>query len=551
MSDSQIGARKSKNVRNHIWIVNGIICDVLSTKKKPAIDILIYDYKQCFDSLWLQECLNDIFESGVQDDNLCLLYDINRKVNISVKTPVGKTSYGWIKNVITQGDVFSPILCSNQVDKIGKECLDENKYIYLYKGEVEIPPLGMVDDLLTISECGHKTAMISSFINFKTDMKKLQFGVKKCAKMHIGQAEEYKCATLKVGGWKEVALRNEQTGEVFISDIADGEHEMMNKEQEKYLGDWISSDGRNIVNIKARVAKGQGIVNQIIATLKNLPIGRRYFEVGLILRDSLLVSSLLFNTEAWYNITNAELCLLESIDNQYLRRLLNAERGTPNEILYLELGVLPLRDIIRQRRFGFYHYILNEKPGTLIHKFLISQTRNRSKKDWMKSIEQDKQFLGIETWDEEKIKSFKKQKFMNIIKELNKQRTFQYLLTKKETHSKVKYLKYEELKIQEYLSPNRWITNKEEAQFLFKLRCQQIAVKANMKWKYDDLQCRACRNETETQQHVYDCEDLKEINDETKPIYENVLNGSVKQCMELSKVFKIKLEKIEEIESLK
>ena len=110
--------------------------------------------------------------------------------------------------------------------------------------------------------------------------------------------------------------------------------------------------------------------------------------------------------------------LLESIDNQYLRRLLNAERGTPNEILYLELGVLPLRDIIRQRRFGFYHYILNEKPGTLIHKFLISQTRNRSKKDWMKSIEQDKQFLGIETWDEEKIKSFKKQKFMNTKKSL-------------------------------------------------------------------------------------------------------------------------------------
>ena len=86
---------------------------------------------------------------------------------------------------------------------------------------------------------------------------------------------------------------------------------------------------------------------------------------------------------------------------------------------------------------------------------------------------------------------------------------------------------------------------------MFKQSCQQIEVKANKKWKYDDLQCRACKNETETQQHIYDCEDLKEINDETKPIYENVLNGSVKQSMELSKVFKIKLEKIEEIESLK
>ena len=554
MSDSQIGARKSKNVRNHIWIVNGIICDVLSTKKKSAIDILIYDYKQCFDSLWLQECLNDIYESGLQDDNLSLLYDINRKVNISVKTPVGKTTYGWIENVITQGDVFSPILCSNQVDKIGKECLDEKKYIYLYKGEVEIPPLAMVDDVLNISECGHKTAMASSYINFKTDVKKLQFGVKKCAKMHVGQAQDYKCSILKVGGWKEVAVRDDKSGEISISDITDGEHEMESKEQEKYLGDYISIDGRNIFNIKARVAKGQGIVNQILTIMQSLPIGRRYFEVGLILRDSLLVSSLLFNTEAWYNITNAEICLLESIDNQFLRRLLNAEKGTPKEILYLELGCLPLKDIIRQRRLGFYHYILNENPESLIHKFLKSQSKNRTKKDWMKSIEEDMKYLEIETWNEEKIKSFSKQKFMNIIKEINKQKTFQYLINKKETHSKVKELKYDELKIQDYLSPNRWISSKDEAQFIFKLRCNQVTVKANLKWKYEDVKCRACYYENETQQHIYDCQYLKETNVETKVEtkveYEKLLNGSIAQKIEISKLLKIKIEKIEEIERL-
>ena len=34
MSDSQVGARKGKNIRNHIWIVNGIISDVSSNKKK-------------------------------------------------------------------------------------------------------------------------------------------------------------------------------------------------------------------------------------------------------------------------------------------------------------------------------------------------------------------------------------------------------------------------------------------------------------------------------------------------------------------------------------
>ena len=53
MSDSQVRGRKGKNVRNHIRIVNGVIVDVLSTKKNRPIDIQIFDYKQCFDSLWL------------------------------------------------------------------------------------------------------------------------------------------------------------------------------------------------------------------------------------------------------------------------------------------------------------------------------------------------------------------------------------------------------------------------------------------------------------------------------------------------------------------
>ena len=176
MSDSQVGARKSKNIRNHIWIVNGIISDVLSSKKNIPIDIGIYDYRQCFDSLWLKECMNDLYTAGLDDDRFALLYNINSDVNISVKTPVGKTERQNIQNVITQGDVFGPIFCSKQVDTFGQECLEKSKHTYLYRGEVEIPPLSMVDDLLCISKCGIDTAMMHAYISLKTDSKKLQFG---------------------------------------------------------------------------------------------------------------------------------------------------------------------------------------------------------------------------------------------------------------------------------------------------------------------------------------------------------------------------------------
>ena len=193
MSESQVGGRKGKSVQNHVWILNGIITDILSSKKKMLIDVQLFDYKQCFDSLWLEEYLNDLYESGVKDDNFVLLYNVNKHVKVAVKTPVGRTDRKSIFNVITQGDVFSPIMCSNQVDTIGRECLKEGKYTYSYRGEVDIPPLSMMDDLLCVSECGHRSYMVNAYINHKTNSKKLQFGSDKCIKMHVGRIqEEYK-----------------------------------------------------------------------------------------------------------------------------------------------------------------------------------------------------------------------------------------------------------------------------------------------------------------------------------------------------------------------
>ena len=148
-------------------------------------------------------------------------------------------------------------------------------------------------------------------------------------------------------------VTHDVTGEVEMEDVCTGEHSMEEKAEEKYLGDVISTDGKNLKNIKARIAKGKGIVNKIVTVLDGIPFGKQYFEVGILLRNSLLVSSMLFNCEAWYNLTSAELALLETIDTQFLRQLLQAPKGTPKEMLILELGCKPFRDIIRERRLGF------------------------------------------------------------------------------------------------------------------------------------------------------------------------------------------------------
>ena len=104
------------------------------------------------------------------------------------------------------------------------------------------------------------------------------------------------------------------------------------------------------------------------------------FQVAVLLRNSLLVSSMLNNTEAWYNITRAELELLETIDVHFLRSILKAPKSTPREMLFLELGCIPFRHLIMKRRILFLHYILNEKKTTMLYKFLMAQIRNKTKK---------------------------------------------------------------------------------------------------------------------------------------------------------------------------
>ena len=548
MSDSQVGSRKDKNIRNHIWILNGIITDVLSSKSKLPIDVKIYDYKQCFDGLWLQECLNDLYEAGLKDDKFALLYEINRSVNIAVKTPVGMTSRNSIHNVITQGDVISPLFCSKQV-AFGEESLKEHKYTYKYRGQVEIPPLSMVDDILSVSECGIKTSMSHAFITFKSDSKKLQFGPSKCKKLHIGKyCKEYKCNTLKVDKWKEVSITNEETGVTEVEDFCEEKEEMEDKKEEKYLGDIISSDGKNIKNVKARVAKGKGVVERIMTMVENIPFGKFYFEVAVILRNSLLISSLLSNSEAWYNVTQSELNLLESVDLILLRKILNAPRTTPKELLYLELGCTPLRDIIRKRRISFLKYILRQDPQSMMYKFLETQLKNRKPKDWVSQVLDDIKELDLNISLED-IKTMKKGKFKGILNRATQYKSLQELNKRKINHSKGKELNYGYLEMQKYLKPSHIKIQKEDAITIFKLRTRMTNVKANFRGNYENLECKLCDDhEDETQQHILKC---KKNWSENAPEYEEIFGKNVKYQIEIAKLFNKNIKIRDEIMQMK
>ena len=133
LSDSNVGARKRKNIRNHSFIINGIINDTVASKSK-TIDLAILDYKQCFDVLSVESTTNDLYNVGVTSDHLNVIYESDARSKIAVKTPLGLTNRKDVEKAVAQGEVISPLKCTVSVDSIAEEHVENlsDKEIYLH-----------------------------------------------------------------------------------------------------------------------------------------------------------------------------------------------------------------------------------------------------------------------------------------------------------------------------------------------------------------------------------------------------------------------------------
>ena len=202
MSDSNIGGRKGKSCRYHTFIINGIIHEVLSSVKRKPIILQIYDYKQMFDAMNLKEAICDLYDIGVQDETLGLLYEANQEIHMAVNTPYGISERTIIHSSVLQGDTFSPSFASVQVDTIGKAAIEAG-HCYKYKDTVSVGPLGMIDDFIGITEAGFNAHELNAFVNVKSAEKHLQFGISKCKTILVGKRnEDFYSNPLKVDKWE-------------------------------------------------------------------------------------------------------------------------------------------------------------------------------------------------------------------------------------------------------------------------------------------------------------------------------------------------------------
>ena len=106
-----------------------------------------------------------------------------------------------------------------------------------------------------------------------------------------------------------------------------------------------------------------GTISNIMNILKEVSLGRYHFIIGLLLRKTIFISKILLNAETWFNITQTEINMLETMDKILLKKIIGTPISTPTTAIYLETGSIPIRFIIKAKRLMFLHYILKQKMG--------------------------------------------------------------------------------------------------------------------------------------------------------------------------------------------
>ena len=503
----QVGNQKGRNIRDHTLIVHAVINE--AKEKKVKLDLIFTDIKQCFDSVWLDEATNDLYDSGMTSRNLNLLYEGNKKTRMCIDTNFGRSQRIELNNVVMQGSVPGGLICSNQISKLCNKLYKEGN-VYMYRNKLPVPALAMVDDVINVTICNSTSALTT---NIKTDTfiqrKKLE-----------GQVGDGKCQWVHIGG--DECPSTYKMNENYITQSL----------SYKYLGDHVSNEWEILYT--KRWEKAQGYSASCQAMCSEMSLGYHVYQIAKLLYQSIFLNGTLINMETWPNCTTRRIENFERIEQTYFRKILKAHSKTPIEAIYLELGVIPFRFHLMKRRIMYLSSIMKRDNDEFIRQFILLQKEECYDGDFYAQTKRDMIDLSISdnelTLSKEKLKTILSSK-VNMV-------ALNYLMNKAKSHSKVNETLYNNCDGSEYFRDQRF--SPDLANLLFKFRTRTYLVKNNFRNNYKnmDILCPLCEKEDDKQEHLFQCAkiDMKNIEGEYIDIFSMDIDSLYNVAIKLKKL---------------
>ena len=165
--------------------------------------------------------------------------------------------------------------------------------------------------------------------------------------------------------------------------------------------------------------------------------------------------------------------------------------------------------IIKARRVTYLHSILEKAKTTgnsMLYSFFITQWHNPSPGDWTEQIKLDLKDLEIPC-DFKFIQSKSKYSFKRLVKARANVYALKLLQNKQSTHSKMKNLAYDTLKMQSYFLHQS--INPKVMRLIFRYRTKMENFSENYRGSNGPKLCPLCNVHIDSQELSFSCNEIK------------------------------------------
>jgi len=362
LSDSQMGFRKGRGTKDAIFQFRTIIERSMQVNKK--VYACFVDYQKAFDRINHGKLMNIMEKAGIPQLERNLITSLYWNQYAVVKTTDGKSRRICIRRGVRQGCIISPILFNLYTEYMMKDFLDEIKGIKI--GGQNYTNLRYADDAVFLSEDEANLQTIITKVNETCKEYGMAMNVKKTKTMVISK-----------------------TGNSCCKIMVDGTN-LEQVSQYKYLGSWISDDGRCELDVKTRIA----MAKNAIWKHKELLRGNINLQVKKRILQCYVYPVLKYSCESW-TMNKDIVRRINAFEQWCYRRLLKikwTDKISNEEVLKrMNEDELCLYKNIQKQKMSFTGHVLRGSSGEatlqiLEGKLEATTAQGRPRRMWLDDI---------------------------------------------------------------------------------------------------------------------------------------------------------------------
>ena len=507
-TQAQGGGKKKTSTFDHLFLTRAVI-DIAIKQKRP-IFLTFYDVAKAYDNANNEDMLSVLWERGLKGKSWRILHNLSKDLTAQVKTRFGPTQEFKMEIGGRQGSRLTGRMFAKMMDVLAEECLADETGIRL-SNDFTIATLLWVDDVLTLAEGeNNQKDMLDRIDNFATKHK-IKWGQSKCNVMRVGSHPK---ETLN-STWTIGTMPIEET------------------KTYKYLGDIISSNGKNKENIEARKQKTQSTTVNINSFGATEVLRKIETKILLELHDKITLPGLLANAESW-SLLKGEIDNVETVEIQTLKHLFDLPIHMPTPAIIFSFGTIYTRYRIEKKRLIYLHKILKRRDSHWTN--IMLQILKTLKLGWAKTIIQSLHDFNLPT-DFQTIRTYSINQWKNTVEQKIEVKNTQTLLDqchKKENGGKRIKTKtahiIEQIKAPDYsrgLRQEFTTLNRQESKTIMTARFHMLECGTNFKGTLSEI-CRLCRTVDDENHRLNHCKTYRSTNlyDETRKVNFNDIYSS-------------------------